>query len=93
MGTPNGPSEREHEMANRKLAEAEQRKRDFAINIGPLERSGAPKPAAWYAAQLASRAGWSTIACVGAANSERCRVPGENEVHGRGVRAYSTMGV
>ena len=52
VGTENGPTEREHEMANRKLAEAEERKRQSAINVTPLVRTGEPKPPQWYAAQL-----------------------------------------
>ena len=31
--------------------------------------------AAWYAAQLAARSGWQTVACVGAASTEACCVP------------------
>ena len=46
------PTEREYEMATRKLAEAEQKKRESAINVSALVRTGEPKPATWYAAQL-----------------------------------------
>ena len=47
-----GPSEREREMAGRKLAEAEGLVRESAINVAPLEARGEPRTPAWYASQL-----------------------------------------
>ena len=44
-----------------------------AFNLPPPHNT--PDWASWYAAQLATRSGWTTVACVGAGSSEAPCVP------------------
>jgi tetratricopeptide (TPR) repeat protein len=49
---PVGPTERELEMAERKLVEAIELARQQELHVGALERDAEPQSANWYAAQL-----------------------------------------